>query len=162
MSRYRKKYLRNNKISFQIFLPHTPHTNAAKKAIGTVKYYFFTGLCSVHPNFPMHLWCRLILITTTNFNLLHPSRINPKLWTKELLDGAFNYNKIPLTPPGYKIILHDSPEKHGPWEPYGVDGWYFGAAPEHCTAFLCCEPCKDRIARTVEFFPQYFAMTNTS
>ena len=110
----------------------------------------------------MHLWCRLILLTTTTFNLLRPSGINPKLWTKELLDGAFNYNKIPLTPPGYKIILHDSPEKHGPWEPYGVDGWYFGAAPEHCTAFLCCEPCKDRIARTVEFFPHYFAMTNTS
>ena len=131
MSRYRKKYLRDNKIDFQLVSPHIYCTNAAEKAICTFKENFLVGLCSVHPNFPMHWWCRLIPLATKTLNLLHPLRINLKLLAKALLNGSFDYNKTPLAPPGTKVFLHKTPEQRGPWAPHGVDVWYIGAALEH-------------------------------
>ena len=91
-----KKYLRNNNVDFQLVLPHVYCMNAAKKAIGTFKYHFLAGPCSVHPPFPMHLSCHLIPLATTTLNLLHPSRINTRLLAKALLNGAFDYKNTNL------------------------------------------------------------------
>ena len=51
-----KSYDTNNKIKYQLVPPFSHRRNAAERAIRTWKNHFITGLCSVDPNFPMHLW----------------------------------------------------------------------------------------------------------
>ena len=96
--------------------------NEAENAIVTFRDRFLAGMCSVHPNFPMHLWYCLILLATTTLNLLRPLRIKPNLLFEALLNGAFNYNKTLLAPPGTKVLRHETPEKRGTSVPHGVDG----------------------------------------
>jgi hypothetical protein len=159
-----KKYFRANNIRFQLVPPHIHRTNAAEKAIGTFKDHFVAGLCSVHPQFPMHLWCRLLPLATTTLNLLRPSRVNPKLSAEALLNGTFDYNRTPLAPPGTKVLVHETPAQRKTWAPHGVDGWYIGAAPDHYRCHRTYIPAtrKERIARTVQFFPHNFTMPKTS
>ena len=111
----------------------------------------------------MHLWCCLIPLATTTLNLLRPSQINPKLSDKALLNGAFGYNKTPLAPPSTKVLLHETPNKSGTWAPHGVDGWYVVAAPNHYRfhRIFGLRTHKERIARTMEFFPHNISMSTT-
>ncbi len=139
-------------------------TNAAEKAIDIWKCHFIAGLSSVDPNFPMHLWCRLIAQATTTLNLLRPARLNPRLSAEAHLNGAFDYNRTPLAPPGTKVLIHETPANRRTWDPHGVDGWYIGAAPEHyrCHRVYVTKTAAERIAKTVEFFPHNCAMPKTS
>ena len=139
-------------------------TNAAEKTINIWKCHFIAGLSSVDPNFPMHLWCRLIEQATTTLNLLRPARINPRLSAYAQLNGAFDYNRTPLAPPGIKVLIHETPANRRTWDPHGVDGWYIGAAPEHyrCHRVYVTTTRAERIAKTVEFFPHNCAMPKTS
>ena len=103
----------------------------------------------------MHLWCRLLPNATTTLNLLRPSAINPLISAEAQLNGAFDYNKTPLAPPGTKIIAYVTPDGRLTWDPHGLDGWYIGNAPEHyrCHKVYITKTRAERIARTVEFFP---------
>jgi hypothetical protein len=139
-------------------------TNSAEKAIDIWKCHFIAGLSSVDPDFPMHLWCRLIEHATTTLNLLRPSRINHRLSAQAQLHGAFDYNRTPLAPPGSKVLIHETPINRRTWDPHGVDGWYLGAAPEHyrCHRVYVNNTQAERIAKTIEFFPYNCAMPKTS
>ena len=55
-----KKFMRDNQVDYQLVPPHLHRTNSAENAIGTWKDHFVAGLSGVDPNFPMHLWCRLV------------------------------------------------------------------------------------------------------
>ena len=90
-----KSYLNNNNIELQIVPPNLHRTNAAEKEIGLFKDHFISGLATVHPSFPLHLWCRLITLAFTKMNLLRQFHINPKLSAYEILNGVFDYNKTP-------------------------------------------------------------------
>ena len=97
-------------------------TNAAERAIQTYKYHLISGLSSCDLNFPLHLWDRLIPHATLTLNLLRPSRINPRLSAEDQLNGAFDFNRTPLAPPGTRVIVHKTPENRRTWAPHGVDG----------------------------------------
>ena len=73
-----------------LVLPCTHRVNAAEKAIESYKNHFISVLATLHPYFPLHLWCRLIPLASTNLNLLRPSRINPRLSAEECLNGVFD------------------------------------------------------------------------
>ena len=80
------------------------------------------GLVSTDPALPLHLWCRLIYQATTTLNLLRPSRINLRVLVEAMINGAFNYDKPPLAPPGTQIIIHETPSVRKTWAPHGVNG----------------------------------------
>jgi len=90
---------------FQLVPPHYHRNNLVEKSIGTWKEHIIAGLCSADPNFPLHLWYRLIYQCTTTFNLLRPSSIKPRLSAEVQLNGAFDYDKIPMAPPGTKVLV---------------------------------------------------------
>mgnify|MGYP002176238706 CR=1 FL=1 len=117
-----KDFLRAEDVDFQLVPPHVHRRNAAKRAIRTFKNHFIAGLCSTDKNFPMHLWCRLIPQCTLTLNLHRQSRINPRLLAYAQLNGAFDYNKTPLGPPGTKVLIHETPNRRTPWAVHGVDG----------------------------------------
>jgi len=95
--------------------PYDHRQNNAERAIGIWKDHFVAGLAGLDPNFPMHLWCRLCEQCTQTLNLMRASRINPRLSAEAQLNGAFDYNKTPLAPPGTKVLIHETPEnaEHG-------------------------------------------------
>ena len=142
-------------IEYQMVPPHIHRRNAAERAISTFKDHFVAGLSSVHPNFPMHLWCRMLEHAEITLNLLRASRINPNLSAYAALFGNFNYDRTPLAPPGSKVIAHEKPGQRRSWGAHGVDGWYIGPALNHyrCHRVYLPSTRGERVSDTVEFFP---------
>ena len=150
-----RSYLKCNNIELQLVPPNLHRTNASEKAIGILKDHFTSVLATVHPSFPLHLWCRIKPLAVTTLNLIRPSRINPKLSAYEILNGVFDYNKTPLAPPGCKVVAHEPPNKRGACDIHGVDGWYLGIAQDHyqCHRVYIPKTRAELIAQTVKFFP---------
>ena len=155
-----KNFMRSVNETFQLVPPHLRRQNAVKRAIQTWKNHFIAGLTSVHPNFHLHLWCRMIQHANITLDLLRSSRINPKLSAYAQLHGAFDYNATPFVPPGTKIIIHEKPAIRGSWAPRGLDGWYIGPAMEHyrCHQVFINKTRHTRIGGTVEFSPHHCKM----
>ena len=126
-----KTFLRESSVKFQLVPPYLHRTNATERAIQTYKDHLIAGLSSCYPNFPLHLWNRLIPHGTLTLNLLCPSRLNPRLSAEAQLNGDFYFNRTPLAPPGTRVVVHEKPNNRRTWDPYGVDGWYLGPAPDH-------------------------------
>jgi hypothetical protein len=137
---------------------------AAERAIKTFKNHFIAGLCSVDPNLPLRLWDCLLPQATITLNLMRQSRLNPKVSTYAQLFGHYDFNQAPMAQPGTRVIAHEKPKQRASWDHHGVDGWYFGPAPEN----YCCyrahikKTRSDRIVETVEFFPAKVAMPRTA
>ena len=73
-----KLHLRRRGINYQIVPPHVHWRNTAKRAIRTFKNHFVAILCGTDPDFPLHLWCRLLPQAQLTLNLLRKSQINPR------------------------------------------------------------------------------------
>jgi Reverse transcriptase (RNA-dependent DNA polymerase). len=147
--------IQRKKVQIQLVPPHVHRRNAAERAIRTFKNHFIAGLCSVHPHFPMTLWADLLPQAAITLNLLRPCRLNPRLSAYNALEGAFDFNRTPLAPPGMKVIVHEKPQQRTSWSPHGIDGWYIGPALRHYRCFTCYIPRTHatRIADTVHFIP---------
>ena len=103
-----KDYMRREGITFQLVPPHLHQTNSAERAIQTFKDHLIAGTTSCDPYFPLHLWDRLLAQATLTLNLLRPSRINPRISSEAQLNGAVDFNRTPLAPPGTKALIYES------------------------------------------------------
>ena len=150
-----KMYNRNKNISFQLAPPHSHRRNAAERAIRTWKNHFISGLCTVHPKFPMHLWDRLIQQSVITLNLLRSCRRNPAISAYAALEGNFNYDATPLAPPGCKTVIYEPPSQRRTFAPHGIDGWYIGPAVTHYRCYTVYVPKTrgERISDSVTFHP---------
>jgi hypothetical protein len=72
-----KNYFTAQDMTYQLVPPHCHRRNAAERAIRTFKEHFVAGLASVDPDFPMHLWDRLLPQAEMSLNLLRTSRLHP-------------------------------------------------------------------------------------
>ena len=97
----------NNKL--QLVPPHDHHNNPAEKAIDTFKCHFISGLASMDPFFPLHLWCRLLPQCEATLNMLRPSRLHPHMSAFNHLEEMFDYNATPMAPPGIKNLVYETP-----------------------------------------------------
>ena len=149
----RKLIVENNQNKLQLVPPHDHRTNPAEKAIDTFKCHFISGLCSVDPNFPLHLWCRLVQDCQDTLNMLRPSRLHPHMSAHNHLEGIFDYNATPMAPPGIKTLVYKTPTQRRTWAQHGVEAWYIGRAPDHYRNFKCYVPATrgERTAKTVSF-----------
>ena len=57
-------------IAFQLVPAGMHRCNTAERQIQTFKAHLITGLVSVDPNFPMHLWDRLVEQAESTINML--------------------------------------------------------------------------------------------
>jgi hypothetical protein len=126
-----QQYMVSVDVDYQLVPPHVHRRNAAERAIRTFKNHFIAGLCSTDPDFPLHLWDRLLPQALLTLNLLRGSRINPNLSAYAQLHGAFDFNRTPIAPPGIKVMIHEKPPVRGTWQPHAVPGWYLGPAMLH-------------------------------
>ena len=85
----------------------------------------------------MRQWDRLIEKAELTINLLRNSKVNPALSAWAYYFGNHDFNKVPLVPPGTKVVLHSKPEKRKSWVFHGEQGWYIGPAPDHYRCVEC-------------------------
>jgi hypothetical protein len=69
-----KSFFTENDVEYQLVPPHFHRRNSAERAIRTFKEHFVSGLASVEPDFPLHLWDRLFPQAEMTLNLLRKSR----------------------------------------------------------------------------------------
>jgi len=150
-----KKYFKKQKLTFQLVPPNNHRRNYAEKAINVFKNHFISGLCSLPPKFPLHLWCRLLPHAEDSLNLLRQSNINPLLSSYAELNGTFDYDKTPMLPPGLEVIIHEKPSQRRSWDPRGVEGWYLGPAKNHyrCHRVFCTKTQSERVTDTINILP---------
>jgi hypothetical protein len=127
-SQLMKDFMDKQQVDYQLVPLGVHRQNAAERAIRTFKNHFVAGLCSVDKNFELHLWDKLLPQAKLTLNLLQASQTNPKLSAHAQINGAFDFNRTPLAPPGTCILAHDKPAKHTTRAPHGLDGWYVGPA----------------------------------
>jgi hypothetical protein len=88
-------------------------------------------LASVNPDFPLHLWDKLLPQAEMTLNLLCKSRQHPQLSSAAHYHGMVDYNKTAFSPPGCKIIAHEERSKRRTWAPHGQHGYSLGPAMHH-------------------------------
>jgi hypothetical protein len=121
-----KSFFTTYDVEYQLVPPHYHRRNAAERAIRTFKEHFVAGLASVDPDFPLHLWDRLLPQAETTLNLIRTSRQHPQLSAAAHYHGLIDYNKTAFSPPGFKIIAHEKPAKRSTWAPHGQHGYSLG------------------------------------
>jgi hypothetical protein len=93
-------FFTENDVEYQLVPPHCHRRNAAERAIHTFKEHFVSGLASVDPDFPLHLWDRLLPQAEMTLNLLRKSRQHPQLFASAHYHGMVDYKKTVFAPPG--------------------------------------------------------------
>jgi len=159
-----KSYITRNQSQYQLVAPNQHRANAAERAIRTFKNHCISTLCSCDPNFPMHLWDRLLEQAVITFNLLRTSTINNRLSAYAQLHGTFNFDATPLGPTGTKVIIHEKPQQRGTRAPHGVEGWYIGPSMDHYRNFTVyvSSTRSIRITDTLAWLPTKVIMPTTS
>ena len=85
---------------------------------------------SVNP-LPSILWCKLFKQLQDKLNMLHTSRVHPKLSALHVLEGHHDFNRMPFRPSGTRGTIFNPPETRGSYRPRAMDCWYVGPAWNH-------------------------------
>jgi hypothetical protein len=68
------------------------------------------------------------MFITTYLNGVH---YNPHMSAHAQLEGHYDFNRVPMSPSGTRVIDHDKAKQCTTWDTHGQDDWYIGPAPEH-------------------------------
>ena len=77
-------------ITYQMVPPHNHRVNLVERAIQTFKNHFKAGLSTLHPEFTIAEWDRLLPHVFFTLNVLRPSNINPRLLAHIFLDNLIS------------------------------------------------------------------------
>jgi hypothetical protein len=157
-----KNYFTEKEMNYQLPPPHCHIANAAERAIMTFKEHFKSGLTTVDPAFPTHLWDRLFPQAEITLNLLRSSRLHPQL--SAAAHGLIDYTRTAFGPPGCKIIAHEKPSQRRTWAAHGQPGWSLGPAMHHyrCQNVYITATASERIVDALEIFPHNSPMPQMS
>jgi hypothetical protein len=92
------------------------------------------------------------------------SWVNPKLSAYAYLNGNFDFNKMPLSPPGTKVLVYLKPDQQASWAYHGEEGWYVGPSLVNYCCVKCYMPATARVrnVNTLQFFPTKNWILSTS
>ena len=138
--------------------------NTAERAIRVGKNHILSGLSLCHKDFPIQEQDRLIPQAELTINLYRNSRINPFLSAWAYLFGNHDFNKVPLAPPGTKLIVHSKPGERKSWDYHGKAGFYIGPAFNHCRCIQVFMPDTHarRYTDTARMIPDWVPIPLTS
>jgi hypothetical protein len=107
----------------------------------------------VDPDFPLHLWDRLLPQAEMTLNLFRTSRFHPQLSAAAHFHGLIDYNKTAFSPPGCKIIAHENPSQRLTLSPPGEPGYSLDPALYHyrCQNMYITSTASEHIVDTLEF-----------
>ena len=95
--------------------PHDHRTNPAEKCIDIFNYHFISGLSAMDHNFPLHLWCRILPQCQDTLNMLRTSRLHPHMPSFTHMNGPFDYNVTPISPPEIKTLVYETLQQRKTW-----------------------------------------------
>ena len=124
-----KKHILNNEVSeatktiikdeykmeMELAPPGCHRRNAAEVPIQNFKAHFLSVLAGAAEDFPPSLWDHLLTQTEITLNLLRQSNATPTVSAGAHLSGSFDYNKMPFTPMGCAVQVHEKTDKWGTW-----------------------------------------------
>eukprot|EP00956_Cyclotella_meneghiniana_P022012 scaffold40896_cov41-Cyclotella_meneghiniana.AAC.1 len=153
-------YIRSTGADIQLVNADDHRVNASERAIQTWKNHWAEGMRTVDENCPMQLWDEWVEQGQDTLNLLRASRVNPKLSAYALLNGPYNFNKVPLAPVETKSLVFIDPSNRKTFEQHALDAWYLGPAKKHYRNYRFFLPKTRgiRTASTAKFFPQHCKM----
>jgi hypothetical protein len=151
-----KNYFTEKEMNYQLLPPHCHRDNAAERAIKTFKEHFKSGLATVDPAFPIHLWDRLLPQAEITLNLLRSSILHPQMSAAKHYHGLIDYNITAFGPPGCKIIAHEKPSQRRTWAAHVQPGWSLGPTMHHYRSqnVYITATASERIVDTLYIFPQ--------
>jgi hypothetical protein len=152
-----KQYIRQQQIQFELVPPGNHRCNQAERAIQTFKEHFISILAGIDNKFTLSLWCHLLEPTELTLNLLHQSKVAPKISAFAHIHGPHDYTKKPFTPLGCAIQARVKPEDRRTWDPQADAGFSLGTSIQHHRCFRVCitKTGATRISDTVFFKHQY-------
>jgi hypothetical protein len=136
-------------LQVQCIVSTSPSKRAAERYIHTFKNHFISTLCTVDSNYPLAEWDRLLPQTLLTLNLL-------LLSAHASLLGNYDFNRVPIAPPGTKIVAHVAADSRTTFGQHGKVGWYIGPSPEHyrCYKSYFSDTMKERDVLKVDFPPE--------
>ena len=142
-------------ITYQMVPHHYYRANLVERAIQTFENHLKAGLSTLHPNFPIVEWDRLLPQAFLTLNLLQPSTVNPNLSAYAYLFRQFDFNKTPLASPWSKALIHTKPSNRTSWDLNGKIGFYTGPALNYYRCMTCFIPStrKEIVADTLVYIP---------
>ena len=147
-----KKLIRET-CKLELVPPYCHRRNIAEVQIKNFKSHFISVLAGVDPDFPIHLWDKLLPGAETQFNILRQSNMTPTVSAYAHLFGPFDFNRMPLSPLGCAVNIHIPPDLRASWGVHTRPGWYLGCSPEHYRSHRCVDAStrRDCVAPTVVF-----------
>ena len=122
-------------MAYQLTLKGKHSRNSSDKLIQTWKDHFLSGMASIHPDFTLSQWCKLVEQSNITLNLLRQSRINPKLSVYAQVFGSLGYQKSPLPPPVMKVLARVLPIDCRSFDLHEIKGFSVGVAMENYRCF---------------------------
>ena len=117
--------------NYQLAPPNKNRSNAAERAIRTLKSHFLSILAGVATDFTRNLWDLLLPRTELTLNLLRQATLEPTRSAWSYFHGPFNYDATPIGPLCCDIIANKKIGTRNSWDFRGAAGWYVGVALQH-------------------------------
>ena len=130
-----KTMLKEKQVTFQLVPPHIHRRNAAERATRTYKHHLIANLFTCNKYFHSHKWDRLLPQANITINLLWSAYPNSSLPAYAALFGNHNFNKMPMAPPGTRVIVHEKPSNTKAYADHGTDGCYIRPSLDHYRCF---------------------------
>jgi len=159
-----KHYIRKQEIQFEL-VPRGNHIqNQAERAIQTFKTHFIAILAGADDKFPLSLWCHLLEPTNLTLNLLHQSKVVPKISAFAHVHDHHDYMKNPFAPLGCAVEAHVKPEDRRTWDTRSDAGFSLETSmhPHRCFRVYITKTRASRISDTVHFKHQYITNPTVS
>ena len=125
------------KIQYQLVPAGNHIRNAAEHSIQTFKHHHVAGILGVDPNFPLHLWDKLLPQCEITLNMLHASLTHQQIYANDAVNRTFDFNKTTMALVVCKAVIHEKPDKRKTWDTAGINGWYVGPPMEHYRCYMC-------------------------
>jgi hypothetical protein len=151
-------------MQYKLAPPGNHQSNQAKRAIQTFKAHFILKLAGIDDKFPLSLWCHLLELPKLTLNLLHQSKVAPKISAYAHVHGPHDYTKKPFAPLGCAIQAHLKPEDSRTSDTRSDVGFSLSTAMEHhrCFRLYITRTRATRISDTVFFKHQYITNQTVS
>ncbi len=123
-----KACINENGMDYELVPPGQHRHNQAERAIQTFKAHFISILASVNDKFPLLYWCHLLKPTELTLNLLHQSRVAPKILAFTHVHGTQDYTPKPFAPIGCAVQMHIKPDNRLSWDTRSEPGFNLGTS----------------------------------
>ena len=110
---------------------HNHRVNAAEPAVKTAKYHIIAHIATLDHQCSMQFWSKMLPHMHDTLNMLRTSCNNKKLTTYEELNGKFDWNLTPISPPGTRGMIFIHPDSRNTFALHCGEAFTVGRARHH-------------------------------